>query len=65
MSKQSNHKFKAGDVVKLKSGGPHMTVDSYTASGKVVCVWFEDGKSDDKTGTFAEPSIRLVSDESE
>lgn len=30
--------FKAGDVVTLRSGGPHMTVES--ATGLVACVWF-------------------------
>ena len=37
------HKFKKGDVVQLKSGGPIMTV----YGGKrhlVCCVWFEHSK---------------------
>ena len=41
--------FKPGDVVKLKSGGPRMTVDDvdvYMSGGKpqAKCVWFEDKK---------------------
>ncbi|MHA6641112.1 YodC family protein [Mesorhizobium sp. A623] len=33
--------FKPGDVVRLKSGGPQMTVsDASAASGAVMCNWF-------------------------
>jgi uncharacterized protein YodC (DUF2158 family) len=31
--------FKVGDKVKLKSGGPVMTVESIS-NGNVTCVWF-------------------------
>lgn len=36
-------KFTTGDLVRLKSGGPVMTVDGYApgSSGKLSCVWFE------------------------
>lgn len=37
--------FKEGDVVKVKSGGPPMTVESVNADGSYTCVWFDkDGK---------------------
>ena len=41
--------FKPGDTVKIKSGGPIMTVDwagpdSLTNDPTVVCVWIVDGK---------------------
>jgi uncharacterized protein YodC (DUF2158 family) len=40
--------FKKGDVVRLKSGGPRMTVQdlgSFTGiEDGVVCVWFENNK---------------------
>ncbi|MGX8010354.1 YodC family protein [Mesorhizobium sp. ORM8.1] len=32
--------FKTGDVVKLKSGGPPMTVSDGAASGMYLCHWF-------------------------
>ena len=39
-------KFKAGDVVVLKSGGPKMTVQGYlkTEDTKLSCTWFNDDK---------------------
>ncbi len=36
--------LKIGDVVKLKSGGPSMTVENPNWTGKVRCQWFQDGK---------------------
>jgi uncharacterized protein YodC (DUF2158 family) len=34
--------WKKGDVVRLKTGGPRMTVDElHTSIGKVGCVWFD------------------------
>jgi uncharacterized protein YodC (DUF2158 family) len=37
--------FKVGDVVRLKSGGPAMTVSFKNVDGDWVCVWFDkDGK---------------------
>ncbi len=38
----SEAQFKCGDRVKLKSGGPMMTV-SNVADGKIECSWFFDG----------------------
>jgi uncharacterized protein YodC (DUF2158 family) len=32
--------FNVGDVVRLKSGGPNMTVDNASGS-RIICVWFE------------------------
>lgn len=41
--------FDVGDVVKLKSGGPAMTVEfvaDIDKSDKVTCVWFEQSFSE-------------------
>lgn len=36
--------FKEGDVVKLKSGGPKMTVVAALDNGRLVrCIWYEEG----------------------
>ncbi|WP_323892234.1 YodC family protein [Aeromonas veronii] len=35
--------FNVGDVVRLKSGGPMMTITG-TLYGNYVCTWFVDGK---------------------
>jgi uncharacterized protein YodC (DUF2158 family) len=32
--------FNVGDVVRLKSGGPNMTVDNASGS-RIICIWFE------------------------
>jgi len=32
--------LKKGDVVQLKSGGPHMTVDQVSDGNKIKCIWF-------------------------
>jgi uncharacterized protein YodC (DUF2158 family) len=39
----TENQFNLGDVVKLKSGGPWMTVSS-SDSGWIICVWYEDGE---------------------
>lgn len=42
--------FKIGDTVRLKSGGPPMTVKIADYADAVVCVWFDNGTQ--KDGTF-------------
>jgi uncharacterized protein YodC (DUF2158 family) len=39
-----NKKFKTGDIVVLKSGGPAMTVRFYNMDDEVACQWFQDRK---------------------
>ena len=39
-----------GDVVRLKSGGPDMTVTHVLPGGMIGCQWFEKGEL--KQGTF-------------
>ena len=62
--------FKAGDLVKLKSGGPVMTVEhagekAMTEEDLVWCVWFEKAgsKQNLQRDTFA-PAVLEMADES-
>lgn len=53
--------MKIGDTVKLKSGGPKMTVDTLINSidgvKRVECKWFLGNIQ--HTGTFAEEALEL------
>ena len=40
--------FKAGDTVRLKSGGPLMTVNHISRDGEVWCEWFDDSNAPQK-----------------
>lgn len=47
-------KFKIGDVVQLKSGGPKMTVSGEgLMPGSVICQWFVTNPYELKESTFA------------
>jgi uncharacterized protein YodC (DUF2158 family) len=46
----SDSKFKVGDVVELKSGGPRMTVQSVEEDGTTRCLWFVANEL--KSGSF-------------
>ena len=58
-------KFKTGDVVRLKSGGPNMTVADYdeygypTSEWKYLCRWFDE-KHKHAELTFREEELELV-----
>jgi uncharacterized protein YodC (DUF2158 family) len=52
--------FKAGDVVKVKAGGPLMTVQSIELSD-VECIWFV--KETLKVGRFVPATLEPVPDE--
>ncbi len=54
---ESKQKFKLGDIVQLKSGGPTMTVDAEGKS-EIVCLWFAE--SELKSGRFSATSLKLV-----
>jgi len=41
---KSNQELKIGDVVKLKSGGPIMTVKNIEENGEIYCQWFSGDK---------------------
>jgi uncharacterized protein YodC (DUF2158 family) len=53
--------FKTGDIVRLKSGGPNMTVEkygNYHDGRKCLCKWFDDkNKLDQKLFMDAELEI--------
>lgn len=43
--------MKVGDVVRLNSGSPRMTVNAIGTEGKLVsCVWFTDNGEDSSSG---------------
>lgn len=51
--------FKQGDAVRTKAGGgPTVTVDGYTASGEVICTYWNKGKRQQEH--FVEPTLELV-----
>jgi uncharacterized protein YodC (DUF2158 family) len=40
--------FKPGDIVRLKSGGPSMTVESIDKKENgLLCLWFDEGQLED------------------
>ncbi len=46
-------KIKLGDVVRLKSGGPTMTVYQILGDGSVMCRWFaSDSGAEPRAGCF-------------
>ncbi len=57
-NKQMPQKFKTGDQVMLKSGGPKMTESIYqgSESTNVLCVWFAGEEV--KTAYFHEDTIK-------
>lgn len=55
--------FNEGDIVKLKSGGPKMTVTSVgdrLGTPSVWCSWFTSGKSNSEV--FPVSAVEIVSD---
>lgn len=52
--------FKSGDIVKLKSGGPDMTVKAFstTQGHSYICQWFAGKKLEQ--GFFKADSIEMV-----
>jgi uncharacterized protein YodC (DUF2158 family) len=53
--------IKKGDTVRLKSGGPLMTVEDATYSDSVRCIWFDDKKQRQREEFDAE-TLKLDSD---
>ena len=50
-----------GDVVRLRSGGPKMTVQQRTSPGTLNCTWFLEEEL--KRSSFTEDSLEKVEDE--
>jgi uncharacterized protein YodC (DUF2158 family) len=53
----SEHQFKVGEKVRLKSGSPDMTVES-VGTEEVLCVWFEGAKQ--QRGTFVLETLEVA-----
>ncbi len=51
-------KYKIGDIVQLKSGGPKMTVKGDHSDGEIHCQWFSGSKLSD--GWFPAESVQKV-----
>lgn len=67
MGSVMTERFKAGDVVQLKSGGPKMTVSwidtDVTGDPVVHCSWF-DATGNEHTGNWPVPSLIKMPPES-
>jgi uncharacterized protein YodC (DUF2158 family) len=48
----------AGDVVKLKSGGPRMVVDAEHYTGSLYCRWFDGNKT--LESAFPQKALKLA-----
>ncbi|MGY3943731.1 YodC family protein [Aeromonas tecta] len=48
-------KFSIGDVVRLKSGGPLMTITETFTNGKCCCTWFKELQ--DVSSIFVQESL--------
>ena len=59
----AEEKFNIGDVVKLKSGGPDMTIKQYYDENSVRCIWFIDGLL--KEDFFPAAALKKVEDHDE
>jgi uncharacterized protein YodC (DUF2158 family) len=61
LRRMADKKFKTGDQVQLKSGGPTMTVEVYSGmTEKVHCRWFDPVKHDLKEADFEEDMLEQV-----
>ena len=54
-------KFKVGEIVKLKSGGPSMSVKTIYGGGDVGCQWFAGSTL--KSGNFDPDTLIKVKDD--
>ena len=59
--RMGNPKFKVGDVVQLKSGGPEMTIEGIGDEGWADCVWFSGLEA--KRESFPLDALQTVSNQ--
>ncbi len=57
----SMSKYRVGDIVRLKSGGPKMTVEVMQSRGFYTCSWFV--RTEIKSWVFHENALMPVTDE--
>ena len=60
-------KFKPGDIVQLKSGGPKMTVQRYekfSLYNEATCQWFVNSV-EYRTASFPETSLKAIDTEND
>jgi len=59
---KSNQEFKVGDTVRLKSGGPLMTImiTNYDGKRHFYCQWFTKDEDKVREGYFPPDSLQLV-----
>ncbi|AYM81039.1 DUF2158 domain-containing protein [Agrobacterium tumefaciens] len=58
----SGTKFKAGDLVQLKAGGPKMVIEKYNKLNEAYrCSWFAGAKHNSEL--FTEESIQMFSED--
>ena len=58
MAKQKGSEFQSGDIVRLKSGGPNMTVRHLDSFGNYFCQWFSGSKL--QSGNFDPGSLEIA-----
>ncbi len=58
---ENKPKFKAGDVVQLKSGGPKMTVDEFAGEGYILkCHFFNETRGAFESNDFSFKVLKLA-----
>jgi uncharacterized protein YodC (DUF2158 family) len=53
--------FQIGDIVQLKSGGPHMTV-TRSEDESISCTWFDKNQQRHDEGGFPPGALKAVSE---
>ena len=59
---ESNQEFKVGDTVRLKSGGPLMTITiaNYDGKRRFYCQWFTKDEDAARESYFPPDALQLV-----